>query len=72
MARIDTYTILAPVALLQLVPWLEPLPFDLLGRLALAVLLGGIVGVERELSGKPAGLRTKILIFHGYPRLMDL
>ncbi len=72
MARIDTYTILAPVALLQLVPWLEPLPFDLLGRLALAVLLGGIVGVERELSGKPAGLRTNILICLGSALLMDL
>ncbi|HJR65747.1 MAG TPA: MgtC/SapB family protein [Gemmatimonadaceae bacterium] len=72
MARIDTYTILAPMALLQLVPWLEPLPFDLLGRLALAVLLGGIVGVERELSGKPAGLRTNILICLGSALLMDL
>ena len=72
MARIDTYTILAPIALLQLVPWLEPLPFDLLGRLALAVLLGGIVGVERELSGKPAGLRTNILICLGSALLMDL
>ena len=60
------------MALLQLVPWLEPLPFDLLGRLALAVLLGGIVGVERELSGKPAGLRTNILICLGSALLMDL
>ena len=53
-------------------PWLEPLPFDLLGRLALAVLLGGIVGVVRELSGKPAGLRTNILICLGSALLMDL
>ena len=60
------------MSLLQALPWLEPLPFDLLGRLALAVLLGGIVGVERELSGKPAGLRTNILICLGSALLMDL
>ena len=72
VARIDAYTILSPMSLLQMLPWLEPLPFDLLGRLALAVLLGGIVGVERELSGKPAGLRTNILICLGSALLMDL
>jgi putative Mg2+ transporter-C (MgtC) family protein len=60
VTRIETFT------------FLEPLPFDLLGRLALAVLLGGIVGVERELSGKPAGLRTNILICLGSALLMDL
>lgn len=31
-------------------------------RLTLAATLGGIVGLERELSGHPAGLRTNILI----------
>ena len=34
------------------------LRLDLLLKLSLAVLLGGIVGFERELAGKPAGLRT--------------
>lgn len=72
VARIDAYTILSPMSLLQALPWLEPIPFDLLGRLALAVLLGGIVGIERELSGKPAGLRTNILICLGSALLMDL
>jgi putative Mg2+ transporter-C (MgtC) family protein len=38
------------------------LHFDLLVQLLLAVLLGGAVGIERELKGKPAGLRTNILI----------
>jgi putative Mg2+ transporter-C (MgtC) family protein len=33
-----------------------------MARLALAALLGGIVGAERELTGHPAGLRTNILI----------
>ncbi len=32
------------------------------GRLTLAALLGAIVGVEREITGHPAGLRTNILI----------
>jgi putative Mg2+ transporter-C (MgtC) family protein len=31
----------------------------------LAVLLGGAVGLERELRGKPAGLRTNVLICLG-------
>jgi uncharacterized membrane protein YhiD involved in acid resistance len=35
------------------------------GRLLLAALLGGIVGLERELRHKPAGLRTNMLICIG-------
>jgi putative Mg2+ transporter-C (MgtC) family protein len=38
---------------------------ELLLQLALAVLLGGAIGLEREISGKPAGLRTNILICVG-------
>ena len=45
---------------------------DLLLKLGLSVLLGGAVGIERELSGKPAGLRTNILICLGSTLLMDL
>jgi putative Mg2+ transporter-C (MgtC) family protein len=48
------------------------LRLDLLAKLALAVVLGGAVGLERELSGKPAGLRTNILICVGSAMLMDL
>ena len=33
-----------------------------IGQLTLASLLGGIVGIERELNGHPAGLRTNIMI----------
>jgi len=43
----------------------ESLHLDLLLQLALASLLGGAIGMERELSGKPAGLRTNILICVG-------
>ena len=38
---------------------------DLMAQLALATLLGGAIGLERELGGKPAGLRTNILICMG-------
>ncbi len=43
----------------------ESLHLDLLLQLVLAMLLGGAIGMERELSGKPAGLRTNILICVG-------
>ena len=33
--------------------------------LLIAAILGGIIGLERELRGKPAGLRTNILICLG-------
>lgn len=45
---------------------------DLLVKLGLAVLLGGIIGFEREIAGKPAGLRTNILICIGAALLMDV
>lgn len=34
-------------------------------RLVLAAILGGIIGLERELKRKPAGLRTNLLICFG-------
>ncbi|UCC72753.1 MAG: MgtC/SapB family protein [Gemmatimonadota bacterium] len=52
--------------------WIETLRLGLLGRLLLATVLGGIIGLERELSGKPAGLRTNILICVGATLLMDV
>ena len=51
---------------------LEVLRIDLLAKLALATLLGGVIGWERESSGKPAGLRTNILICVGAAILTDL
>jgi putative Mg2+ transporter-C (MgtC) family protein len=44
---------------------IEQLRLELLVQLVLAVILGGAVGLERELKGKPAGLRTNILICLG-------
>lgn len=37
----------------------------IIGKLMLAALLGGLVGLERELSHKPAGIRTNMLICLG-------
>lgn len=45
---------------------------DLLLKLSLAVVLGGMIGFEREIAGKPAGLRTNILICIGAALLMDV
>jgi putative Mg2+ transporter-C (MgtC) family protein len=42
-----------------------PTDLELLARLALAAVLGGAVGAERELSDQPAGLRTHILLTIG-------
>lgn len=42
-----------------------PLELDLVLRLLLASGLGAAVGYERERAGKPAGLRTHILISLG-------
>ena len=50
----------------------EELRLDLLVKLALATFLGGAIGWEREASGKPAGLRTNILICVGATLLTDL
>jgi putative Mg2+ transporter-C (MgtC) family protein len=43
----------------------DVLRLHLMGKLALAVVLGGAIGLEREIAGKPAGLRTNILICVG-------
>ena len=48
------------------------LRLDLLLKLSVAVLLGGAIGLERQIAGKPAGLRTNILICLGSTLLMDL
>jgi putative Mg2+ transporter-C (MgtC) family protein len=53
-------------------PELAWLRLDLLGRLVLAAVLGGVVGLEREWSGKPAGFRTNLLICVGAALLTEL
>jgi putative Mg2+ transporter-C (MgtC) family protein len=41
-------------------------------KLVLAAVLGGLIGVERELRDKPAGLRTNILICVGSTLFMSI
>lgn len=48
------------------------LRLDLALKLFIAVLLGGAIGLERQIAGKPAGLRTNILICLGSALMMDL
>jgi putative Mg2+ transporter-C (MgtC) family protein len=35
---------------------------EVIGEVALAMLLGGIIGFEREMADKPAGFRTQMLV----------
>jgi putative Mg2+ transporter-C (MgtC) family protein len=53
-------------------PFADALRLDLLARLLIAAVLGGAIGLERELSGKPAGFRTNLLICVGSTLLMEL
>jgi putative Mg2+ transporter-C (MgtC) family protein len=42
-----------------------PTEIEQLARLAVAAVLGGVIGAEREVSDQPAGLRTHILLTVG-------
>ncbi len=35
---------------------------EVIGEVALAMLLGGLIGLEREIADKPAGFRTQMLV----------
>lgn len=48
------------------------LRLDLLVEMLIAVVVGGLIGLEREASGKPAGLRTTILICLGATLVTDV
>jgi len=45
--------------------WSEPLSAPFWIRLGVAVGCGGLIGLERQLRGKPAGMRTSILVCLG-------
>lgn len=45
---------------------------DLAAKLVLAAVMGGAIGLERQLAGKASGLRTNILICLGSALIMDL
>lgn len=48
------------------------LQFQVLGRVALAMLLGAVVGLDREMADKSAGLRTHILVAGAAALLVSL
>src|SRR5215467_14750041 len=56
-----------PLSLLlpQLQPALGNLFAKMIARLVLAAVLGGIIGLERELKHRPAGLRTNMFMCFG-------
>jgi putative Mg2+ transporter-C (MgtC) family protein len=47
------------------VPFLTPLDLELMVRVLLSFVLGGVLGFERERTGRPAGLRTHMLVCAG-------
>lgn len=40
----------------------RPREWEILAEVALAMLLGGVIGLERETANKPAGFRTHMLV----------
>jgi len=48
------------------------LQWQIIGRIALAAILGGIIGLEREYRGYPAGVRTMALVGMGSALFADL
>jgi putative Mg2+ transporter-C (MgtC) family protein len=58
-----------------LIDWLQAADigrFDAVWRMLGAAFLGGVIGLEREASGKPAGFRTNLLICLGSALIMEL
>jgi putative Mg2+ transporter-C (MgtC) family protein len=49
----------------ELITLLRNQPWELATRLVVATLLGGLVGIEREMKHHDAGLRTNILVSLG-------
>ena len=45
--------------------FMSPLELELLGRIVLGFALGGVLGWGRERAGRPAGLRTHMLVTAG-------
>ena len=52
-------------ALPDLFTLMQSLAWSTAGQVTLAAILGGVIGIEREWRGRPAGFRTNILIALG-------
>ncbi len=46
--------------------------WEVVGRIALAAFLGGVIGLEREYRGYPAGVRTMALVCMGSALFADM
>lgn len=44
---------------------IDPMTLEFLFRILLSVALGAVVGLEREITSKPAGIRTYVLVCMG-------
>ncbi|MDH5298939.1 MAG: MgtC/SapB family protein, partial [Desulfobulbaceae bacterium] len=53
-------------------PQITPLSMDFWMHIGLTILCGGIIGLERQLRGKAAGIRTSILICLGTQAFVSL
>lgn len=51
---------------------LDTLDFENLRTLAIAAACGSVLGIEREIAGKPAGIRTHIFVAAGSALMMIL
>lgn len=45
---------------------------EVLAEVALAMILGGIIGIERQITGRPAGFRTQMLVAGAAAMLVGL
>lgn len=61
--------LLVPFCLSLLIMMIE---LQILGIVALAALLGGLIGLDRELANKPAGFRTHMLVAASAALLISL
>jgi len=52
--------------------FLDPLEISILLKLVVAMFLGALVGIEREVADKPAGLRTHMLVTGAATLLVSL
>lgn len=64
--------VIAPFELPTMDTIVSAFRLDLTLKLCIAVLCGGAIGFERQIAGKPAGLRTNILICLGSALVMDV
>jgi putative Mg2+ transporter-C (MgtC) family protein len=50
---------------MPVIPFLTPLDLDLILRVLVSFAFGAVLGFERETTGRPAGLRTHMLVCAG-------